>query len=271
MATSNRDRIGRGFELLAAGLAPFVDQLMSAAAGSAGDWLGLLEARENARHGTGKSFSKTDPQLLLRVLTEEWRVFKDVLSRPEQAFASELRDARNKWAHNEPFNPDDTYRALDSMERLLTAAGAPTQAEEVRKLRLDHQRATYEAETKKVLKATSVVSVPGTGLKPWREVVTPHDDVASGRYSASEFAADLYLVAKGEGSSEYVDPVHFFQRTYLTEGLRDLLVRAGRRLSGDLNASPIVNLQTNFGGGKTHSMLALYHLCSGLSVTQYPQ
>jgi predicted AAA+ superfamily ATPase len=271
MAISNRERIGRGFELLADGVAPFVDQAMSAAAPAGQDWVGLLEAREATKQGVTKKFSKTDPQLLLKVLTEEWRVFKDKLSRTEQAFASELRDVRNRWAHNEAFNPDDTYRALDSMERLLTAAGAAEQADEARKLRLDHQRAHYEAETRKVVKAASAASVPGTGIKPWREVITPHHDVATGQYNAAEFAADLHNVAHGEGSGEYVDPVEFFQRTYLTEGLRDLLSRAARRLSGDANASPIVNLQTNFGGGKTHSMLALYHLCSGRPLTSYPQ
>jgi predicted AAA+ superfamily ATPase len=271
MATSNRDRVGRGFELLALGLEPFVDQLMTAAAGSAGDWVGLLEARETQRHGTAKKYSKSDPALQLKVLTEEWRVFRDRLSRAEQAMASELREARNKWAHNDAFNADDTYRTLDSMERLLTSAGAAEQADEVRKLRLDHQRATYEAETRRVVKAAAVASVPGAGLKPWRDVITPHHDVATGQFNAAEFAADLHKVALGEGGEEYVDPVLFFQRTYLTEGLRDLISRTARRLSGDMNASPIVNLQTNFGGGKTHSMLALYHLASGTLLTSYPQ
>lgn len=271
MATSNRERIGRGFELLAVGLEPFVDQFMSAAAGSAGDWVTLLTAREKAKHGGAKAFARNDPQVLLKVLTEEWRVFKERLSRPEQAMASELRDVRNRWAHNDAFNPDDTYRALDSMERLLIAAGAADQAEEVRKLRLDHQRAQYENETRRVIKAASVVSVPGTGVKPWRDVINPHVDVASGQFNAAEFAADLHKVAQGQSSDEYVDPVQFFRRTYLTEGLRDLVGRGARRLAGDLNASPVINLQTNFGGGKTHSMLALYHLASGRPLGDYPQ
>ena len=271
MAVSNRDRISRGFDLLAAGLEPFVDEAMSAAAGNTGDWIALLEARDNAKYGTAKSFSKSDPQVQLRVLTEDWRVFKDKLSRTDQAFASELRDVRNTWAHGEPFSADDTYRALDSMERLLLAVGAGEPADEIRRLRVDHQRAQYETETRRAVKAASAVSVAGTGVKPWREVVTPHRDVATGQYNAAEFAADMHMVARGEGSGEYVDPVEFFQRTYLTEGLRDLLSRAARRLSGDANASPIVNLQTNFGGGKTHSLLALYHLCSGVPIGELPQ
>jgi len=100
------------------------------------------------------------------------------------------------------------------------------------------------------------------GLKPWREVATPHPDVASGRYQQAEFAADLFQVITGKAEPEYGDPQEFFRRTYLTEGLTRLLSRAWERLLG-LGGDPVVELQTNFGGGKTHSMLALYHLFGG--------
>jgi len=75
----------------------------------------------------------------------------------------------------------------------------------------------------------------------------------------------------GEQDFGYSDAVEFFRRTYLTEGLTDLVARAVRRFSGDDNAPPVINLQTNFGGGKTHSMLALWHVAAGLAVGQYPQ
>ncbi|MBI3922761.1 MAG: ATP-binding protein [Armatimonadetes bacterium] len=104
-------------------------------------------------------------------------------------------------------------------------------------------------------------------LKPWREVVSPHRDVASGRYQQAEFAADLWQVHLGEGTDEYRDPGEFFPRTYLTESLKRLLVGAVQRLSGE-GGDPVVQLQTNFGGGKTHSMLALYHLLSGVSPSE---
>jgi predicted AAA+ superfamily ATPase len=93
--------------------------------------------------------------------------------------------------------------------------------------------------------------------------------VASGRYQQAEFAADLWQVHLGEGSDEYRDPVEFFRRTYLTESLKRLLVGAVERLSGK-GGDPVVQLQTNFGGGKTHSMLALYHLFSGHSPAALP-
>ena len=223
----------------------------------------VLDARNNARRGTHFSSSVDDPRFLLSVITDENRMFRDKLSRAEQSFASELRDTGNKLAHGAAFSADDTYRALDTMERLLTAADATAEADAVRKLRRDAQAAAFNSETRRAVQV--VAGVEGHGLKPWREVITPHQDVRDGKMRSSEFAADLYYVARGEGSREYVDPAEFFRRTYLTEGLRDLLNSTARRISGDMNASPVWNLQTNFGGGKTHSMLALYHLLSGTS------
>jgi predicted AAA+ superfamily ATPase len=100
-------------------------------------------------------------------------------------------------------------------------------------------------------------------------VVTPHPDVASGRYQQAEFAADLWQVYQKEGSDEYKHPAEFFRRTFLTGGLKDLLVAALRRLAGQ-GGDPVVELQTNFGGGKTHSMLALYHLFGGTPAADLP-
>lgn len=99
-------------------------------------------------------------------------------------------------------------------------------------------------------------------LKPWREVVTPHPDVAEGRYHNAEFAVNLAEVVAGTADREYQDPIEFFERTYLTDGMRQLLVSAVERLAGN-GGEPIIQLKTAFGGGKTHSMLALYHLLSG--------
>ena len=110
---------------------------------------------------------------------------------------------------------------------------------------------------------------PLAGLTPWREIITPHADVATGRFNQAEFAADLYEVSQGRADDEYQDPEDFFARTYLTAGLWDMLVGATRRLSGG-DGDPVIELQTNFGGGKTHSMIALYHLASGIPATRLP-
>ena len=107
-------------------------------------------------------------------------------------------------------------------------------------------------------------------LKPWREVITPHPDVTSGRYRQAEFAADMSQVLRGEASPEYQDPQEFFSRTYVTAGIRELTTEVLQRLSGE-TAESVVKLETAFGGGKTHTMLALYHLLkSGADAGKLP-
>ena len=171
---------------------------------------------------------------------------------------------RNKWAHQEPFSSDDADRALDSISRLLTAVSAP-QADEVGKIKMELRRLVFDEQVrgeKRKVGGSLVEPATAGNLKPWRDVVTPHPDVASGRYQQAEFAADLWQVHLGEGSDEYRNPAEFFRRTFLTESLKRLLVGGVRRLLGQ-GGDPVVQLQTNFGGGKTHSMLALYHLFGG--------
>lgn len=273
MAVNNRDRISKAFDLLSEGLQDVVDEVMTKAYGSS-QWPTIwAEEDARSRRSAPKILAKHDVQVQLRAITERGYEFRDVLSRAQQSFASELRETRNQWAHNAPFSSDDTDRALDTIARLLQAVGSADSAADVRKMRSDLRRTVYEDQTRQQVKKTRKVSLkPGGGLKPWREVIHPHDDVARGEFTASEFAADLHLVHTGQATSpEYGDPGEFFTRTYLTEGLRDLLSRALRRMSGDGNASPVVNLQTNFGGGKTHSMLALYHLFSGIPAQDMPQ
>ena len=96
-------------------------------------------------------------------------------------------------------------------------------------------------------------------MKPWREVVIPHPDVLEGTFQQSEFAADITAVRKGEATREYQDPIAFFQRTYITEGMETLLMQVAQRLNGT-GGEPVIQLQTAFGGGKTHTLLAVYHL-----------
>jgi hypothetical protein len=158
MAISNRERVDRGLQIMAEGLAPFIDRSMSEAAPD-GNWMDMLRARDEVKFGAAKKIDSMDPGFLLRVLTEEIQVFKKYLSKPESAFASELRETRNRWAHNEAFSADDTSRALDTMERLLKVVGAPDQAEEVRRIRTDLQKVSSEAEARKVIKSQTDAGV----------------------------------------------------------------------------------------------------------------
>jgi len=220
---------------------------------------------EDTRLGDGKGDALQDVAVLLVVMDRSWgTVFRRILGKAERSLVNELLAVRHRWAHQEPFSGDDTDRALDSAERLLTAVSA-SQADEVRKIKMELRRTIFDEQMRSERRrsaGTAIDSQTTGNLKPWREVVNPHRDVASGRYQQAEFAADLWQVRLGEGSDEYKKPVEFFRRTYLTESLKRLLIGAGRRLAGD-GGDPVVQLQTNFGGGKTHSMLALYHLFSG--------
>ncbi|KAB7790161.1 Swt1 family HEPN domain-containing protein [Bifidobacterium leontopitheci] len=264
MAMNNRDRVGKAFDFLSEGLVDPVDDVMTDVFHTP-NWTDAWALADHQKYGTPlRTLNKTDVQVQLRAITEHGRAFNGILSRAQQSYASELRETRNQWAHSQPFTSDEAIRALSTIELLLNAVNAPDSADDVRKLRDTLQRTVYEDHTRKASQRKIISVDPTQGMKPWREVITPHADVATGRFTASEFAANLYDVAVSKTAcapgNAYGDPVEFYNRTYLTEGLRDLLTRAIRRLVGDNSGSPVVNLQTNFGGGKTHSLLALYHL-----------
>ncbi len=267
MAITNSERIGKALELLRAGLAPFVDREVQAAVKAGTVRMDTVRKfAEDPKLGS-KPIAKWEVAGLLKLMTETWNeVFRRILGLAERSYVAELRDVRNNWAHQQTFSSRDAERALDSAARLLTAVSAP-QAVEVEQMMMELRRLTFDEQVRgERRKATRslVESAAGGMLKPWREVATPHADVASGRYQQAEFAADLWQVHLGEGSDEYRKPQEFFRRTFLTESLKRLLVGAIERLSGK-GGDPVVQLQTNFGGGKTHSMLALYHLVSGIS------
>ena len=265
MAITNHERVGKALDLLKAGLGPFVEREVRGALDSRKvDAHRLRDYGEDRVLGS-KPIPEWDVAGLLKLMWDTWHdVFREILGPAERSLVSELRGHRNQWAHQESFSSDDAYRALDSVGRLLAAVSAP-QSEELEKRKLELLRVRFDEQTRgerRKQAGTAIESAAAASLKPWREIVTPHKDVASGRYQQAEFAADLWQVHLGEGTDEYREPVEFFRRTYLTESLRGLLVGAVRRLAGK-GGDPVVQLQTNFGGGKTHSMLALYHLFSG--------
>lgn len=270
MAITNADRIGKALEQLNSGLRPFLAREMESVYGKS--W------QEQARQSlSGPTFDTKngvnwDSAALLTVMASEWNsVFRRSLGNAERSLVSELKTARNDWAHQGTFSTDDVYRVLDSVQRLLTAISAP-EAAEVDRQKHEVLRVRFDEQGKREKRKAAVASLegaPSAGLRAWRDIIAPHSDVAGGHYQQAEFAADLGQVHRGEASSEYGDPRQFFQRTFLTDGLKTLLVGALKRLGGN-GGDPVVKLQTNFGGGKTHSMLALYHLVSGTPAAELP-
>lgn len=270
MSITNYERVGKALELLREGLKPFIERELNTKHGKY--WITKVTEgwKNDLPWPEGDEAPHLDVAVLLRVMWEQWNeVFRNTLGFAERSLVSELRDVRNNWAHQKAFSTDDAYRALDSAVRLLTAISAP-QTDDIEKMKQELLRLRFDEQVRSEKRKTASLSIESavvSHLKPWREIVTPHKDVASGRYQQAEFAADLWQVHLGEGSDEYRDPVEFFRRTYLTDSLKSMLTGAVQRLSGQ-GGDPVVQLQTNFGGGKTHSMLALYHLFSGISPTQ---
>jgi hypothetical protein len=99
-------------------------------------------------------------------------------------------------------------------------------------------------------------------LKPWYDVVELREDLRENRpLDASEFAIHLDQIRDGRAHKDYTEPRRFFDRTYVTGSLLDLAAQVVRRLSGiKLETSAVFNMSTQFGGGKSHSLTALYHL-----------
>jgi hypothetical protein len=97
-------------------------------------------------------------------------------------------------------------------------------------------------------------------LPSWLDLARPRSDIADGSFDESLFAADLGMVAEGHGPKDYLNPKTFAEKTYLTANLRAALDELGRRLAGDQGAAGVYRLQTEFGGGKTHTLLAAFHL-----------
>ena len=270
MAITNHERVGKALELLKGGLGPFAEREIKAAIATNSLSMQKVRGFVDDPILANKSIGEWDSAALLKLMWETRdEVFRKTLGFADRTLVSEIRDWRNKWAHQEPFSSDDAYRALDSVGRLLTSVSAP-QSDDVDKMKMELLRVRFDEQARSEKRKSSSIAIESgvTGsLKPWREVVMPHEDVASGRYQQAEFAADLWQVHLGEGTPEYRNPVEFFRRTYLTASLKEMLVGAVRRLT-EGGGDPVVQLQTNFGGGKTHSMLALYHLFSGVAPSE---
>ncbi|MCD7843035.1 MAG: DUF499 domain-containing protein [Clostridiales bacterium] len=279
---NNQERINQGFNILRRQLADYICMELSKAYSPNRWWREVRVAlndqlRDLPTDGEyGDLVDSLDTANCLRLLDRRWNeVFRKKLPRNCRTWGKELMSVRNDTAHvgGKDFDNDYTWRALDTMSRLCEAFDDEA-AEEIRSLArtllygsaegskaaTSVQDSAAEAPAKK---ATSEgVLTHERNLPSWRTIMEPHPDVAQGRYKNAEFAANLAQVAKGEGAFEYRDPVEFFARTYVTEGMKGLLVQALKRVTGQ-DGEPVIQLKTAFGGGKTHSMLALYHLLRG--------
>ena len=223
-----------------------------------------------------------DVQLALTLVDLHWRtLFSKKLPRTFYNWIKEINSVRNDWAHSTPaqlkdYTDDYVLRVLDTIARILDQIDP----ESVEPVRAKMREIRYGSADGSMAAGAATAEPQAAGTAPagakekagffhaagklpsWREVMQPHPDVRKGQYKNAEFAADLAQVARGEGSMEYVDPVEFFSRTYITEGMKGLLTTTLQRVAG-IGGEPVLQLKTSFGGGKTHSMLSIYHLFHG--------
>ena len=221
----------------------------------------------------------------LRLIDRQWgTVFRMKLSIDYRTWSKELMGVRNDASHigQQDFESRYAERALDTMALLSEGFEDPECTEQIRALYRQLRYGSADGSTSVASAAAPTQSkstktsdgvlqrAVGQNLPSWRTVMQPHPDVAEGRYRAAEFAADLAQVSRGEGAYEYRDPVEFFARTYVTEGMAGLLVESLKRIAGK-GGEPVIQLKTAFGGGKTHTELALYHIVrGGITVDRAP-
>lgn len=273
MALSNRDRVGKALDLFTMAYRPWVLVQLNSRHANKGEEKGLELIEQSTRPGSRvpSSFKEWDVPNLLTIILGEWPyLFSKKLGKSDKSMLHELQEVRNEWAHQNAFGTNDTQRAIDTIVRLLKAISAGKECAEAEKILGEVMRTRFTemqrtAQGRAQRQATQ--GDPREGLRAWREIMQPHPDVRTGNFAQAEFAADLAQVHRGDAMPEYGDPKEFYRRTYLTEGLSGLIENAIKRLTGN-GGQPVIELQTNFGGGKTHSMLALYHLASGIPVAE---
>src|SRR6266851_5771748 len=226
----------------------------------------------------GSAGAALDEYGLLKTMIDNWReVFDEAFGRNEKHrvwnFTSMALEARNATSHlSVPIQDNEALRYLDAMHQLFTAAKAPAgEVAELTRLYDEQRRSGLALPSGAAAEpALAPASLPisgegeeksGKALRPWIEVALPHPDVLANRFKEADFAANLGAVAAGAISDDYATPESFFRITFLTEGLKRVLRGVLQRLAGT-DGDPVIGLQTAFGGGKTHTMLAAYHLAN---------
>jgi hypothetical protein len=262
-----KQRVDHALEALRIGLSPYVADKMKQRHGT--NWRHFA-----SRAAGGDPKSELDTYGLLKTILDNYNdVFRhDVRVRKARSYVSLALDARNSSSHFDGIMQDrEALRYLDAIRELLDAIDAKPQVKVIDDL-YDKQKAVNPAAEKEKTREEERLEeppVPGK-LQPWRDIAQPHPDVLEARFTDAEFAANLAHVDQGLGSEEYTDPLAFFRITYLTEGLSRVLRAAIERFTKQ-GGDPVIGLQTNFGGGKTHTMLALYHLAGARKAGYAPE
>ena len=179
----------------------------------------------------------------------------------------ELQDTRNSWAHfdSNSLDDDEAERAFSNMIQVSKLLEMPELEEELKRIKGGTQARVEPTPQPQRVSAQGVQqdnkgAVDYNGVLPaWFNTIMPQYDIRNGQLDESIFAANIEEVATGTAPVVYQDIVSFFDRTYVTDGMRELIRRVVQALNGKESQNRVISLQTGFGGGKTHSLISLYH------------
>ena len=184
----------------------------------------------------------------------------------------ELQDTRNNWAHFDTggLDEDEAERAFSNMIQVAKLLEMGELEEELKRIKgsgnykpTPQQPADNKTTTTTSRAQDNTASVDYNGVLPaWFNSILPQYDIRNGQLDESIFAANIEEVASGTAPVVYQDIVSFFDRTYVTDGMRELIRRVVQALNGKESQNRVISLQTGFGGGKTHSLISLYHVVS---------
>ena len=293
----NRDALMQAIDIYRDAMRPFIVRQLKRVRGASveeliGRGLGDRQADEFYRRLAGNDDieSAIDLNYFPKVIRDNWRGafaqhFRDDLT--VQSMLWLIKTARDHIAHpgtqdiEAEYTRVHLYHIADLLGR-INALGEKEAVETVRdnlfastgtgeqtdSIPLDSPSQTSPTETQG--RADRPQRRSSNNLTPWRNVIRPNNDVALGTFQEAEFAADLQQVHDGRADATgYGNPVSFFNQTYITPGIRTLLVNALKRLGGN-GGDPVIQTKTGFGGGKTHSLIALYHLVENIDALINP-
>ena len=183
-------------------------------------------------------------------------------------YFKELKEVRNKCQHFQELEEDEITRAYLNMKGAAKLLEMQDVYDEIQRIQNgDKVEVTPAPAPQPVQRQTLMPSAPSASalsgdevLPSWFNNAIPHYDIRNAQLDESIFAANLSEVALGTGPDVYTNPNLFFAKTYVTDGLRDISTRVVQALNGEESENRVISLQTGFGGGKTHSLISLYHI-----------
>ena len=279
----NRDALNKGLDIYRDAMRPFIVRSLKKVRGQQVEEV----IREGLNHRQAEQFSlnlsKNGRDAAASIDIGD---FPHLISRKwsglfQQTFGDErgvqnalwlIKEARDKAAHPGPQDLEAEFvrTHLFLIADVIGKINAPKQKQAVETIRNQLDSPASQRETPTQRQPAPPASRPTGDLAPWRTVIRPNPDVALGTFQEAEFAADLQQVHDGRAdATQYGNPVSFFNHTYITPGIRTLLVNTLQRLSGN-GGDPVIQTKTGFGGGKTHSLIALYHLVNSTDALTNP-